>query len=134
MQQHSASGRPRERDHPLATRDISLREVPPVVSRPVPADRLERSTWTRTSPMYAVDEGFLAAVQANPHLRPRVGNPDEMRSNRMQRTLDGLKFRVSDPEPGIPEDVHGAVITALNEEAVASAALANKGGINIFFK
>jgi phosphoketolase len=27
--------------------------------------------------------------------------------------------------------VHGAVITALNEEAVASAALANKGGINL---
>jgi phosphoketolase len=60
-----------------------------------------------------------------------VGNPDEMRSNRMLRTLDALKFRVTDPEPGIPEDVHGAVITALNEAAVAAAALANKGGINI---
>ena len=35
------------------------------------------------------------------------------------------------PEFGIPEDIHGAVITALNEEAVAAAALANKGGINI---
>jgi phosphoketolase len=54
-----------------------------------------------------------------------------MRSNRMQTTLDALKFRVTDPEPGIPEDTHGAVVTALNEEAVASAALANKGGINI---
>jgi phosphoketolase len=31
----------------------------------------------------------------------------------------------------VPEAVDGAVITALNEEAVASAALANKGGINI---
>jgi phosphoketolase len=39
---------------------------------------------------------------------------------------------VTDPEPGIPEDTHGAVVTALNEEAVASAALANKGGINLF--
>jgi phosphoketolase len=38
---------------------------------------------------------------------------------------------VTDPEPGIPEDLHGAVITALNEEAVASAALANKAGINL---
>ena len=81
--------------------------------------------------MAAVDAGFLAAVQANPHLRPRVGNPDEMRSNRMLRILDALKFRVTDPEPGIPESTDGAVITALNEEAVASAALANKGGINI---
>jgi len=61
-----------------------------------------------------------------------VGNPDEMRSNRLIKTLDYLKFRVTDPEPGIPEDTHGAVITALNEEAVASAALANKGGINLF--
>lgn len=49
----------------------------------------------------------------------------------MIKTLEALKFRVTDPEPGIPEDIQGAVITALNEEAVASAALANKGGINI---
>jgi phosphoketolase len=42
-----------------------------------------------------------------------------------------LKFRVTDPEPAVPESVDGAVITALNEEAVASAALANKGGINL---
>ena len=82
--------------------------------------------------MFAVDAMFLAMVQANPHLRPRIGNPDEMRSNRMIQTLENLKFRVTDPEPGIPEDTHGAVITALNEEAVASAALANKGGINLF--
>jgi phosphoketolase len=80
--------------------------------------------------MYAVDVMFLAIVQANPHLRPRIGNPDEMRSNRMIQTLENLKFRVTDPEPGIPEDIHGAVVTALNEEAVASAALGNKGGIN----
>jgi phosphoketolase len=70
-------------------------------------------------------------VQANPHLRPRVGNPDEMRSNRLLKTLELLKFRVTDPEPGIPEALDGAVITALNEEAVAAAALANKGGINL---
>ena len=71
------------------------------------------------------------AMQANPHLRPRVGNPDEMKSNRMHRTLDALKFRVAEPEPDIPKAVGGAVITALNEEAIASAALANKGGINL---
>jgi phosphoketolase len=73
----------------------------------------------------------IATVQANPHLRPRVGNPDEMRSNRLLRSLDALKFRVTDPEPDIPEDIYGAVITVLNEKAVAAAALANKGGINL---
>ena len=131
FQHHDTSGRPRERDHPLAKRDVRLRDVPTPKFRPAPKDRLDRSSWTRTSPMHAVDATFLATVRANPHLRPRIGNPDEMRSNRMQSTLDALKFRVTDPEPGIPEDIHGAVITALNEEAVASAALANKGGINI---
>lgn len=132
LQQHQVSGRSRERDHPLAHREGQLAKVPRLVSRPVPKDRQDPSTWTRFSPMYAVDAMFLAAVQANPHLRPRVGNPDEMRSNRMLRTLDALKFRVTDPEfKDIPEDIHGAVVTALNEEAVAAAALANKGGINI---
>ena len=28
--------------------------------------------------MAAIDETFLAIVQANPQLRPRVGNPDEI--------------------------------------------------------
>jgi len=130
FQYHKASGRPRERDHSLAKREVQLHQVPPLVSRPVPENRLDRSTWTQTSPMLAVDAMFLTTVKANPHLRPRVGNPDEMRSNRMIQTLENLKFRVTDPEPGIPEDICGAVITALNEEAVASAALANKGGIN----
>jgi phosphoketolase len=131
FQHHDVSGRPRERDHPLAHRDVSLRDVAPLVSRPVPQDRRDCTQWTRSSPMVAVDATFLTIVQANPHLRPRVGNPDEMRSNRLLKTLEALKFRVTDPEPGIPEDIHGAVITALNEEAVASAALANKGGINL---
>ena len=131
LRHHEDSGRPRERDHPLARRDVRLEVVPPPVFRPVPDGRRDPSTWSSASPMAAVDQGFLTLVQANPHLRPRVGNPDEMRSNRMLRTLDALKFRVTDPEPSVPEAIHGAVITALNEEAVASAALANKGGINI---
>jgi phosphoketolase len=74
---------------------------------------------------------FLAAVEANRHLRPRVGNPDEMRSNRMLQTLEALKFRVTEVEPGAVNGLGGAVITALNEEAVVCAALANTGGINI---
>jgi len=130
LQRHEATGRPRERDHPLARRDVRA-IVPAPEFRPVSDDRRDRERWTRTSPMSAVDDGFLATVRANPRLRPRVGNPDEMRSNRMQRTLDALRFRVTAPEAGIPEAVDGAVITALNEEAVVSAALANKGGINI---
>ena len=130
LQRHETTGRPRERDHPLATRDVRA-VIPAPEFRPVSDDRRDRERFTRTSPMSAVDDGFLATARANPSLRPRVGNPDEMRSNRMQRTLDALKFRVTAPEPGIPEAVDGAVITALNEEAVVSAALANKGGINI---
>jgi phosphoketolase len=130
LTRHEASVRPRERDHPLATRDVRA-TIPEPTFRPVADDRSDRARWTRTSPMTAVDDGFLAIVRANPHLRPRVGNPDEMRSNRMQRTLDALKFRVTAPEPGLPEAIDGAVITALNEEAVASAALANKGGLGV---
>jgi phosphoketolase len=98
---HEVSRRPQERDHPLAHRDVKLREMPVPLSRPVADDRRDPSRWTRSSPMHAVDAMFLAAVQANPHLRPRIGNPDEMRSNRMQGTLDALKFRVTAPEPGI---------------------------------
>jgi phosphoketolase len=130
-QRHASSGRPRERDHPLATRDVRLRSVPQMPERPVPADRRSAPRRKGTSPMAAIDEGFVRLVRENPQLRPRVGNPDEMRSNKLIRTLEALKFRVTDPEPGIPEAIDGAVITALNEEAVASAALGNKGGINL---
>jgi phosphoketolase len=81
--------------------------------------------------MDAIDAYFTETVSANPHLRPRVGNPDEMRSNRLNRTLDLLKHRVTAPEAGIAEAVDGKVITALNEEAVVCAALGNKGGVNL---
>jgi phosphoketolase len=131
FRRHAESGRPAERDHPLAGRQVALERVAEPPLRPVPQKRRGRERWTRSSPMAGVDATFLAIVQANPHLRPRVGNPDEMRSNRMLATLDALRFRVTDPEAGIPEAIDGAVVTALNEEAVASAALANKGGINI---
>jgi phosphoketolase len=81
--------------------------------------------------MDAVDVAFQALVRRNPHLRVRVGNPDELRSNRMGGTLDLLKHRVVSPEPGVAESITGGVITALNEEAVVSAALGNKGGLNL---
>ena len=119
---HESQDRPRERDHPLARRRVD-------------APRLPATQWqaagAQVSPMDAVDGFFADIVVANPQLRPRVGNPDELRSNRMGRTLDLLKHRVYAAEPGLAEAVDGAVITALNEEAVVSAALANKGGINL---
>ncbi len=114
--------RPLERDNALVRRDVSL-------STPVaPEFRPEGESM---SPMAMVDEVFSRTCAANPELRPRVGNPDEMRSNRLNKTLDLLKHRVTSPEAGLAEDVCGAVITALNEEAVACAVLANKGGINL---
>lgn len=132
FQRHERSGRPRERDHPLVHREVAVHETPAPPFRQISeAKRRDPGAWTLASPMAAVDRMFAAIVRANPHLRPRVGNPDEMRSNRLVETLELLKFRVTDPEPSVPESVHGAVITALNEEAVACAALANKGGINL---
>ncbi len=134
LQESIAKLRPggtRERDHALAHRNVTLSNVPPTAPKTIPAERRDMSQWTRSSPMDAVDLTFVETVQANSHLRPRVGNPDEMRSNRLVKTLEALKFRIIEPEPGIPEDVGGSIITALNEEAIASAALANKGGINL---
>ncbi|MDO9116510.1 MAG: hypothetical protein Q7U39_01015 [Nitrospira sp.] len=132
FQRHKTSGRARERDHVLAHRNLPAAEIPDPPFRPVSEEaRRALHGWPMASPMTAIDGMFVAILKANPHLRPRVGNPDEMRSNRLIETLERLKFRVTDPEPGIPESEQGAVITALNEEAVASAALANKGGINL---
>lgn len=131
LQTHQDSQRPQEKDHPLVDRNVKLEQIPTVDFQEVTQNREDRNTWTYGQPMSAVDSTFLATVKANPHLRPRVGNPDEMKSNRMQQTLDSLKFRVTDPEDGIPEAIDGKVITALNEEAIAAAALGNKGGINI---
>lgn len=119
---HAVQQRPRERDHVLATRKIAQPNLP---------EPVWRGQGERVAPMTGIDDYFVAVVSANPGLRPRVGNPDELRSNRLDRTLDHLKHRVHEPEPGIAEARDGAVITALNEEAVVCAALANKGGINL---
>jgi len=121
FQQHEVQQRPQEKDHPLACRNVdpTIPDVP----------------WTEVnqkySPMAAVDVAFCALVKANPKLRVRVGNPDEISSNNMNLTLAKLKHRVTQPELSQDESRDGAVITALNEEAVVSAALANKGGLNL---
>jgi phosphoketolase len=121
LDNHAATERPRERDHALAARVVPLPR--PAELAPLPSEP--------SSPMAALDQHFVALVRQNPQLRPRVGNPDELRSNGMNRTLDALKHRVTSTEPGLAEAIDGAVITALNEEAVVCAALGNKGGLNL---
>ncbi|MFT6332602.1 MAG: phosphoketolase [Lentimonas sp.] len=123
FQNHQNSGRVLEKKHPIANRDVSLKKIPDL--------SFKKISESQISPMDAIDCGFLAIVKANPHLRPRVGNPDEFLSNRMDDTLEALEFRVVDAEKEIEESTLGNVITALNEEAVAAAAFGNKGGINM---
>jgi phosphoketolase len=122
---HAQQGRPKEGRHALARRDVRL----PVLPEPDWQDA--SPAGQPSSPMDALDEYFVTVVAANPGLRPRVGNPDELRSNHMGRTLDLLKHRVNRPEPGAPEAIDGGVITALNEEAVIGAVLGNKAGLNL---
>lgn len=114
-------GRPLERDNPLATRNPPIPALPPLHYR----DLSERC-----SPMKALDRFFVDLVQANPQLRPRVGNPDELASNRLGGVLKALRHRACQPESEL-EAVDGKIITALNEEAVVSACLANRGGLNL---
>ena len=122
MAAHASQSRVAEKDHWL--RDLHL--CMPILPEPNSADVGED-----ISPMEAIDEWFCRFAEQNPRHRVRVGNPDEMRSNRMNLTLDRLKHRVTAPEAGVAESLNGTVITALNEEAVVSAALANKQGSNL---
>lgn len=122
LSNHHRQSRPQEKDHCLRNLQITPVMLPKV--SPVALGVLH-------SPMQHIDEWFCEFVSLNPSRRFRVGNPDEMRSNRLNRTLDMLKHRVTEPEAGIAESLLGGVITALNEEAVISAALANKQGINL---
>lgn len=121
---HLQQARPKERDHPITSRVVPEPKLPEPLWK-------ETGTVSPASPMKAIDQYFCRIVLANPGLRPRVGNPDEMRSNQLNETLDLLKHRVTSPEDGLAESVNGNVITALNEEAVVCAALGNKGGINL---
>jgi len=119
LKEHELQSRPKERDHSLARRnppDLVIPAIPP--------------RHDQVSPMLAVDNFFRCLVAQNPDLRVRVGNPDELASNRLTGVLEDLKHRVNDPENAL-ESVNGNIITALNEEAVVSACLANKAGINL---
>ncbi|MEC7815220.1 MAG: xylulose 5-phosphate 3-epimerase [Pseudomonadota bacterium] len=119
LKAHDQQHRPLERDHPLAHRNPRAPDIPAL-------------PWAQraSSPMAAVDAFFCALTADNPDLRARVGNPDELASNRLGRVLAELKHRVNDPETD-HESVYGSIITALNEEAVVSACLANKAGLNL---
>lgn len=121
LKTHQAQQRVLERDNTLATRNPVLPKQPSLdyasLNQPI-------------SPMAAVDLYFTEIVRLNPSLRPRVGNPDELASNRLLKTLKQLKHRVTTPESEL-ESVHGSIITALNEEAVVSACIGNQGGLNL---
>lgn len=119
---HETDHRVPERDHALCRRQVALQK---------PADAHPSEVSEQMSPMVAIDERFCAWHTRNPGVRVRIGNPDELRSNRMIQTLEQIRHRVLKPEPGVAESIHGGVITALNEEAVVSAALGNKGGLNL---
>jgi len=118
-----------------ATQQRVLESAHPMAHRRPAAANLPEPQWEATgsqnSAMTALDRWFVELANSNPELRIRVGNPDELASNKMGGTLALLKHRVNEPEPGVPEHRYGAVITALNEEAVAAAALGNKGGLNL---
>lgn len=116
---HDPQQRPLERDHALGQRRPKAPVMPEI---PFVSDT--------QSPMLAVDRFFIELTRANPDLRARVGNPDELASNKLAGVLKELKHRVCEPESEF-EAIDGRVITALNEEAVVSACLANKGGLNL---
>ena len=120
---HDAQRRQLESRHPLALR----RPQAPTMPEP----KWDQAGDPPDCAMHALDRWFVRLVDANPALRVRVGNPDELRSNHMGAALERLRHRVNVPEPDVADAVDGAVITALNEEAVAGAALANKGGLNL---
>src|SRR5690554_402333 len=77
---HTAQNRPLERDHPLANRHPKT---------PVQPELHYRDDACST--MAAVDRYFVDLVTANPDLRPRVGNPDELASNRLTEVLKTLR-------------------------------------------
>lgn len=128
---HAESGRVVERENPIAKRDVKIKKAPKIKWKTAPKEPMNIDKWQKQSAMDAIDIAYVETVRANPHLRPRVGNPDEMLSNKMDDTLDELLFRVVEAEGGAKESTLGNVITALNEEAVSAAAFGNKAGLNI---
>jgi len=133
LNNHKVHGRLKERDvyrNPLPIK-VEVPEFEVVQGQASDKSSVGTIDKTLSSPMASLDQMFIEIVKVNPDVRPRVGNPDELSSNRFNETLAYLKHRVTDPEIGVFESENGAVITALNEEAVISAVLANRKGLNI---
>ena len=122
LRSHESDNRPLEHSHFM--RDITQLEL----NFP---DHGKAKSNDEISPMSAVDDWFVGLVKSNPSIRFRMGNPDEISSNRFKNTLAHLKHRSANPEPGTHEAIAGGVITALNEEAVVCAALGNKQGVSL---
>lgn len=122
LTQHSYQAREKEMNHCLRSYETPKIDIP---------DYNPVSVYTKVSPMAQLDDWFVEFAKLNQNQRFRVANPDELRSNRLNKTLDYFKHRVTAPEEGVAESITGSVITALNEEAVISATLANKQGVNL---
>ena len=123
LNNHTNSGRVREKDHPL--------RVLKHVNLTLPDDNYSE-VGKSVSCLAQIDHWFNDLILCNKALRFRLGNPDEIQSNRMKATVRSLKHRVTSPEDQALESLKGGVITALNEEAVASAVLANKQGCLLY--
>ncbi len=128
---HKIAKRIKEKDNPIANREVRLELVPSLALKIINKADFVQDRFTKISAMEAIDDGFLNIVKHNPSLRPRIGNPDELRSNKMIHSLENLEFRVVKKAKDKEESSLGKIITALNEEAIAGAAFGNKGGINI---
>ena len=122
LNNHTQSQRRTEKEHWLRRLRVSLPDMPAICYQ---------TAGSLSSPMQRVDEWFVQFTGMNPCHRVRIGNPDEIRGNCLESTLEMLRHRVTGPEPAVDESLNGVVITALNEEAVVSAALAYKQGINL---
>ncbi len=122
LNNHHRTQRQTEKDHWLRRLRVSLPDAPAI--RYVAPGNL-------SSPMQRIDEWFVQLAGMNPCHRVRIGNPDEIRNNCLDSTLEMLRHRVTEPAPDDAESLNGVVITALNEEAVVSAVLANKQGLNL---
>ena len=93
---HRAQGRVPESRNACAVRNVPGPHLPPhPASQP--------GSEPPACAMDAIDQCFAGIARANPRLRIRVANPDELRSNHMPLTLELLKHRVNAPEPGTPK-------------------------------
>ena len=122
LMSHKKDQRQPAKDHWLGRLRVDLPMLPMPETLPLNSD---------FSAMEAIDDWFSVLVQNNPFHRFRVADPGGLRNNRLTRTTDILKHRVTRPDETAAESLNGGIITASNEEAVVAAALANKQGVNL---